>query len=209
VTERRVYDVNAFSADDLAGLSDEEFRAVVEADLRRRAPHGGQSLRGDLVAALRSAPLVARWQSTLARMQKSVDGQLGAREGDFRAERARLEATGLLLTQNRRDGDSGEFLSDEEVERRLASLRVRQVTLRAEYERTRASTLRFKTGLDDIALEARYLRERVLEGTFEGAVVAERDRLALRCRRLSAAIAEHRDAVHGRREPLDCVAVPD
>lgn len=195
MSERRVIDANAFNPDHLADLPDDDFRAVVEADLRRRAPRNTNPLRDDLVAALRTPALAIRWHATLARMQKSVDGQLGAREGDFRAEQARLEAEALQVAQTCQRPTSGDHLAPDEVERHLAALRMQQSSLRADYQRTRASTLRFKTGLDDAMLEARYLRDEALHERFGDVVAAERDHLATCCRRLCGAIESHRTAV--------------
>lgn len=178
-TERRSIDANTFQAADLAGLSDDQFRALVDADLRRRAPHGGSRLREDLIVALRSPEQVARWHSMLCRMQRSVDGQLAARRSDFQAELAGLEARALETTDHHaRD-----------------SLRRQQQTLRAKYETTKASTVRFKTGLDEATIEARFLRDQAVAVTYGGAVMVERDHFAKSYRRLCAAVERHRSAV--------------
>jgi hypothetical protein len=178
-TERRSIDANTFSPADLAGLNDDQFRAVVDADLRRRAPNSGARLRGDLIAALRSPEHVTRWHSMLCRMQKSVDGQLGARAADFRAEHARLEAD-VLRTAD---------LAIRE------DLRRQQQSLRSKYQTARAATVRFKTGLDEATLEARFLRDQAVAATFGGAVMVERDHFASCYRRLRAAVETHRHAV--------------
>jgi hypothetical protein len=178
-TERRSIDANSFGPADLAGLNDDQFRAVVDADLRRRAPNSGARLRQDLIAALRSPEHVARWHSMLSRMQKSVDGQLGARAADFRAEHARLEAD-VLRTAD---------LAVRE------DLRRQQQTLRSKYQTARAATVRFKTGLDEATLEARHLRDQAVASTFGGAVMVERDHFASSYRRLCAAVERHRTAV--------------
>jgi hypothetical protein len=175
-TDRRVtIDANAFAVEDLRDLPDEKFRALVDADLRRQAPRSGVRLKDELVDALRSPGLVERWYSMLCRMQKSVDGQLGARDADFHAQLAELAVVGL----KRSDSD----------------VRARQETLRADHHRARAATLRFKTGLDEAMLEARYRRDEVLAERYGSAIVAERDFLASRCRRLLAAIEQHRASV--------------
>lgn len=177
--ERRSIDANSFSPADLAGLDDDQFRAVVDADLRRRAPSSGARLRQDLIAALRSPEHVARWHSMLSRMQKSVDGQLGARAADFRAGHARLEADILRTAEPTVRED----------------LRRQQQTLRSKYQTARAATVRFKTGLDEATIEARHLRDQAVAATFGGAVTAERDHLASSYRHLCAAVEAHRHAV--------------
>lgn len=177
--ERRApFDVNRFDPNNLGALPEEQFRALVDADLRQSAPRAAVRLRAELSTALRSPDNVRRWYSTLCRMQKSVDGQLCARESDFRAECARLEAEALAAD------DAGR-----------TALRVRQLRLRAEHFKTKASTVRFKTGLDEVTIAAKFLHQQHLEEMFGAAVLAERDYFASRCHRLTGAIERHRDAI--------------
>lgn len=184
--ERRPFDVNRFDSDDLAGLPDDQFRALVDADLRQNAARSTIRLRAELSEALRSPDNVRRWYSMLCRMAKSVDGQLAAREADFRGERARLEALALEADDAGRSG-----------------LRAQQQRLKAEHHKTKASTVRFKTGLDEVTIVAKFLLEQHLEDLFGAAVLAERDYLAGRCRRLTAAIEQHRDAVMADNAVMD------
>lgn len=205
-------DVNDFRPEDLAGLSEEAFRAVVDADLRRKAPKSGIWLREDLIAALRQPEHATRWHAMLLRMQKSVDGTLGAREADYQAQRAELDVAILQLETKRdssegcRDPDSGQVLSAEEVARRLTSLKVRRLSLRATHMKTKASTVRFKTGLDEATLEARSRRDLNVSTIFETAVAMERDFYADYCRALVAAVEAHRASVL---DDLDGVEEPD
>jgi hypothetical protein len=178
VSERRSIDANKFDPADVAGLTDDEFRALVDADLRSLAPNGVR-LRKDLTETLRSPEHCSRWHSMLCRMEKSVDGQLAARDADYRANMARLEAEILRSTDEKTQTD----------------LRRQQQDLRNKYQTGRAATLRFKTGLGDASLQAKFLREQQVAETFGGTVIAERDFLASRCRRLAAAIEAHRQAV--------------
>lgn len=202
VTDRRTApDANSFRPEDLLHLSDEEFRAVVDADLRRHAPKSGVTLRPDLIAALRTLEVAPRWHAMLLRLQKSVDGQLGARECDYQAEKAKLEGEIQRMTdkvergEDVHDGDSRRVLDPDEVQRRLSSLKLRALALRASHMKSKAGTVRFKTGLDDVTLEARFLRDQAVGATFETAVALERDFYANRTRTLAEAIVAHQTAV--------------
>jgi hypothetical protein len=78
---------------DLLGFSDEEFRAVVDADVRGKSEE-------DIQHALRSDPhLIRRWYDTLLSMKASVEGQLSAKAAEAKAEK--LES---LVADKRRDG---------------------------------------------------------------------------------------------------------
>lgn len=198
---RATVDANRFRPEDLPGLSDEDFRAVVDADLRRKAPKSGVTLKPDLIEALRSPAVAPRWFAMLLRMQKSVDGQLGARENDYQGERARIDmdiqrlVTKMEKGGDVRDPDSSRTMSRDEAEEKLSSLKLRRHGLRAGHMRTKAATVRFKTGLDEATLEAKFLRDSAVSNTFETVVALERDYYADRARTLERAIEAHRKGI--------------
>ena len=200
MSDRRSVNVNSFPADGLLDLPDSDFRALVDADLRRNAQRNGVAVRAELVDALRSPEVAPRWYSVLCQMQASVDGQLRARESDFEAEHARLAGEVEEIVQRMEfelpitDGE-GVALSRTEAQERLVDLKGRLYRLRADYERTRAATLRFKTGLDEATASASYRQDRAAGGLFRTTAALERDWWARRCADLEAAIVVHRDAV--------------
>jgi hypothetical protein len=154
----------------LMHLPEDEFRDIVDADLRRRA-------RRDDAEALRSPELVDRWFAALTAMAKSVEGQLAAREEDFRSRTAAVKA------------EMGLAVNDEQV----ADLRVKLHMMQADYSRGRSGTLRFKSGLEEWIIEARYLRDNQRGRMYDSIVAEERNHALARVRELEAAIQEHRD----------------
>jgi hypothetical protein len=69
----------------LAQLSEERFRAVVDEDVRDRAP-------APVHDALRSRELIQRTYDTLLTMQRSVEGQIAAKAAETKAQVRRLLA---------------------------------------------------------------------------------------------------------------------
>jgi hypothetical protein len=64
---------------ELTRLPQDTFRAVVDEDIRNRAPE-------QVHEALRTEDLVERWYTCLLLMQTSVEGQLASKSADNRAE---------------------------------------------------------------------------------------------------------------------------
>jgi hypothetical protein len=142
---------------DLAHLDDEEFRRLVDADTRGKAPD-------DVASGLRSPECVERWLMELQRIHTSVIGQLTVRANEYQGRRAQA-------------GDSD--VSD----------------LRAEYFLKRASTLRFKSGLESTIAEALFLRDAFRAKPHEAILIDERNTFAKRAARMAEAIAAHRRAL--------------
>lgn len=155
---------------DLGELSDLEFRRVVDADLRRRVDPSG--LSEQVAAALRSEAHVNRWHATLLAMCRSVEGQLAAGANEFEARRSDIESE-IDRLNNSSHGDAS----------RVSELSVLLAELRSTYLTKRASTERFRTGLNEHLI----LAERLLP--------VHRSRCARRVRRLEQAIERHREAV--------------
>lgn len=201
LTARTTYDVNAFDAKKLDKLSDDEFRALCDADLRRKAPKSTVTLRKGLSDALREPQNVERWFSVLVRMAKSVDLQLAARHQDYRGKLAELQCELERLTARQAAGepildpDTNEPLSPTRGAEVITSKRMRMHNLTAEYAKTRAGTLRFKTGLEDGLLEARFARDQLRSALYSSAIVQERNHYASRATILERAIREHRGLV--------------
>lgn len=136
----------------LLAMSDDEFREVVDRDLRRgRGGQVAEDAQGDTLRSLRSdgedpdvTALAERWLRVLYAMSRSVEGQLAARRADYNAAKARNMAA-VIEARNRNDD--------------AAILRLEQEFLdyKAKYESARASTLRFKTGLDETTIRARWV----------------------------------------------------
>lgn len=199
---RPTFDVNSFDPAKLDKLSQEEFRALVDADLRRRAPKSTVVLRPELADALREQPNLDRWYSALVRMAKSVDLQLAARRDDYRmkvaqlrSELTRLDAK-LAAGEALRDPDTNQPMSSERAAEFVMSRRMRIHNAAAEYAKTRAGTLRFKTGLEDTLLEARFAREQAHGAAYTSMVAQERNSLAQRATRLEEAIRAHQRLVN-------------
>lgn len=136
----------------LLAMTDDEFREVVDRDLRRG--RGGQVAadeEGDTLRTLRGddedpdvTALAERWLRVLYAMSRSVEGQLAARRADYNAAKARNMAA-IIEARNRNDDVSILRLEHEFLEHKV------------KYESARASTLRFKTGLDETIIKARWV----------------------------------------------------
>lgn len=153
---------------ELTGLSDAEFRAVVDADLRRRV--SPDNLTKETSMALRSPENNERWHTTLLGIRASVEGQLRSADDEYEMQRLALEA------------DIGRIPPTQST--RLAAMYEESNALRKEYLSKRAARERFLTGLNEhvVAAEASL-----------GQGSADRD--ARRVRVLEQAIEAHRRAV--------------
>lgn len=157
----------------LLGLDYEDFREEVNEDVR---PHTSERYRR---AALRSPELVDRWFAALSQMSKSVDGQLAARTEDYEANKAVFKRQ---LSTARTAADRAKATSEWASQKESA-------------HRSRAGTLRFKTGVDEALIEARYLRDTVRDSMYDTVVAEERNRYAARSTALFDAIVAHRQAM--------------
>jgi hypothetical protein len=182
----------------LLAMNKDKFQAVVDRDLRRR--QNPDDRRAELESrALRTPAVVDRWLAALTGASKSVEGQLAARALDYDAERAELQ---LLIAQFEDRVAEGGKLSDDD-ERELRAARRRLFEIRAEYSRSRAGTMRFKSGLDEWIVEATSIRNSLRDRLYDTVVTEERNRLAERVRALEEAIRSHRDAFPEEDEPTD------
>lgn len=162
----------------LCDLSDEEFRQVVDDDLRGKAD-------AKISPQLRKPENVDRWYSVLLAMTKSVEGQLAARRSDWDGLRTHLGSEIALKTGTNEE----------------AILRAQLQSERERYLKWRAGIIRFKTGLDEWLAEARHLRDRTRGDMIERVTKDERAFLSSRVRTLEEAIRRHRD--HLLAEDLD------
>lgn len=170
MTER--FDTGRVTPDELAGISHAQFRAVVDADLRRRVRPDGISK--ETSEALRSPAYAQRWLTLLEDMRVSVEGQMAAAKADYETQQAALEADIKRLEGT---------VSAQRLERLFADAR----DLRNEHMRKTASRERFLTGVKQHLLEA--------TDAARAADVSGQDGLERRVSQLVRAIEIHRKAV--------------
>lgn len=167
--------------DELADLSESDFKAVVDADLRRRVRPEG--LPAEVAAALRSPQHVERWCAALERICQSVEGQIVAAADDYDAQ---LTAAEVEIARLRRQ-DAGED--------RVQSVIDSTNTLRTEYHSKKAARERFLTGVNEHLVMATSLRDQQ-RATSTGALATdERTHLLDRIDQLERTIDAHRTAV--------------
>lgn len=160
----------------LLNLPDKEFWALVDRDIRGTLPDVE-------VEAIRSdAALIERWYQALIRMKKSVEGTLGAKAADAKANR--------LTAELKNDPDTAK-------------------TVDAEHASWRAGAIRFKVGVEERLTVVRTLRAAYAPRLIESAAVLERNLISLRLvqvedklqtveddlRMLSNAIKAHRKSI--------------
>lgn len=166
----------------IAALNEEDFRELVDRDLRRENTE-------EEAIALRSPALVDRWYTVLVSMTKSVDGQLSAKRQDFEAHKARLKSQLLRADEElafaRRKHDRAMIA---EVEKKARKLREEWAAAQERYSRSRAATLRFKSGLEETLVEARLHRNKTRDRLYDTVVSQERNLLATRVRRYESAL---------------------
>jgi hypothetical protein len=149
---------------DFSELTSDEFRQVVDSELRGKVPP-------EVATAVRAPANLDRWVVALEQMLASVDGQLTSRADDYQAKRS-------ILDRRIAQGDT--------------SAEVDLHDLRAEHFRKRSSTIRFKSGLEERLHEARFLRDRQSSSAEASIAAEERNRFALKAAKLAEAIAVHR-----------------
>lgn len=147
-TPRPTIDFSQLTPGSLGQLSDEDFRLVVDADVKR-ASASVQRIPDWASAELRSV-VVDRWHTTLRRMLASVEHQLEAKNADYEVEKARLVLQGETGTK------------------------VEELNIR--HYQKRSQSLRFRSGLTDVLLEAEGVVTRRV-GRLEDAVRAHRQAL--------------------------------
>lgn len=139
----------------IASMSDAEFRALVDRDLRRASTK-------EEAAGLRDPAVVERWYLTLTAMKKSVEGQLGAKRAEFDGQKARLRQAFVQAEQAQADAKAlGDQAGVAKAQNRIRKLREEWASVQERFARPRAATLRFQSGVDETLLEARSLRSRL------------------------------------------------
>jgi hypothetical protein len=128
---RPTIDLSLLTPGTLDQLSDDDFRLVVDADIKK-ASSAVQPVP-DWVSHELRGPAVDRWHMTLKRMHASVEHQLDAKTAEYEAEKARLRLQG------------------EDI--KLEELNVRHF-------QKRSQSLRFRSGLTDVLMEAEGLASR-------------------------------------------------
>lgn len=127
-------DLSTLTPDQLGELGDDEFRWIVDADLKRRASNENirTAVPGWVSDALRSTHL-ERWLMTLRRMEASVEGQLEMATNEYERDQARLRSQ-----------------ADDDADAKLAQLTYA-------YHQRRAGPLRFRAGVQEALPEAESL----------------------------------------------------
>lgn len=150
-------DARALGAD-LGSLTDEEFRAVVDADLRRNArkEHERHGVTAEQAEALRRPENIERWYATLKRIAISVKGQLATRADEHDARQASLRRQLLTVRAAYQDAPTEE--RRRALGRQIVALEAEAEQVREEYLIRRKSTVRFQSGLEDTLAEAQGLR---------------------------------------------------
>lgn len=156
---------------ELLNMSDDDFRAIVDQDLR------SDKSASERTTALRDKAIIPRWLSVLQAMLVSIEGQLATGEADFEAMQMALQ------------------LGSGNVQEQLLSTGQR-------YYEKRARQLRFKSGVDAMLIQARYLQSRFAPEI--ALVTKERNQLVIRVHELETAIYKHRSDVltHDQAGPL-------
>lgn len=164
-------------AEKVLDLPRDEFRQLVDQDMRGKAPEA-------MSAALRDPLVLDRWCSVLLAMKKSIEGQLGAKREEVEAQRMALRQAFLATEQASLDAKALDDLNlAEKAESRHRALKGEYAALLERAAKTRAGMLRFKSGMEETLVEARRLRT---------AHLGERETLAERVRSLETAILAHR-----------------
>jgi hypothetical protein len=139
--------------DDLAEVSDETFKAVVDADLRR-STKSGLGFPAELSEALRGPMVRERWRAELERMLASVNGQIDAEDVLHDARVADLRRS-ILMKESHLIGATP--LAARAVERELHGLRVQVEELAADHGRGQARRVRFRSGVEEGLITARFV----------------------------------------------------
>lgn len=178
-------------------MSETEFRDLVDRDLRRRSTTKPSELDEEASALLRHPDVAPRWHNVLSRMQKSVEGQLAARDADYEASRSSDRS--FIISKERELEKLREHAPSEHPEQldkikdEITARRLRMEEKKQRYLVARAKSLRFKSGLEQHMIEARGVLERSNVELYRSVVATERNHLARRVEELEAAIRRHRD----------------
>lgn len=139
--------------EEVLALSEGDFYRLVDFDVRGK-------VSADIGATLRSPEVSDRWYLVLVKMKKNVESTLAATRADVRAKR--LRTLSEIESLDPTSSDAAE----------IARLRRRMLDETARYEEMKAKRLRFRSAVEDVIQEARWLR--IVNGRLE---TAERDAL--------------------------------
>lgn len=180
-------DYSHVTPETLSGLNDEDFREIVNIDMKRNATNPTRRLGPGVSNALRGTQLRQRWLMTLTRILMSVDSQLETREADYFKRMAELQKQAMRV---------GKELGDRQhlgTQQHLLSLRSRIADLKVEFWTHRTKTLKFRAVVADTAQEAR--RVCGLRDSGDQTLRHERDRQIERTQLLEHGISMHRELV--------------
>lgn len=176
--------------DHLLEMSDKEFRDIVDQDLRKDSSNkrARAELPEGVSAALRDSRVASRWLTHLSQMQRTVEGTLAAREAESESKRADLRRAVIEAEDNLEP---------------TAHLRAKLEEEKKNYLYTRAGTLRFKSGLEEVLLEARAIVEKHDVEAYRSQVFKERNAYASRVEELEEAIREHKRSFYDEEDDLE------
>ena len=175
---------------ELLTMDDKEFRQVVDQDLRKDSSNkrARAELPEGVSKALRDPDVAKRWLNHLSQMQRTVEGTLAAREAESESKRSSIRQQIFEAEASREPTAHLRALLEEEKKNYLYS---------------RAGTLRFKSGLDETALEARAIVERHDVEAYRSQVFKERNSYAARTEELEKAIREHKEDFYDEEDDLE------
>lgn len=179
-------DFSHVTPETLTGLNDDDFREIVNIDMKRNATNPTRRLAPGVSDALRSPQLRQRWLLTLTRILFSVDSQLEIREADYFKRMAELQKQAMRATK---DGGS----DGHRAESHTLSIRSRVSDLKVDFWAHRTKTLKFRAVVVDTSQEAR--RVCGLRDSGDQVLRHERDRQAERVRLLERGVTLHRELV--------------
>lgn len=159
---------------DLGTLDDDQFRKVVDSDLRRKQRSTQDRITEAVAQALRSEHL-DRWHQELSRILASAESQLDGRRHDY--ERSMAELRRRELTE-----------PDPQVKMEMEDITIR-------HHDAQARTTRFVCSVREALVEADELRDSRNRSSESSMVVRERNHYAERAARLESGIRSHRQAI--------------
>lgn len=167
------------TAGELLAATEEEFRAIVDADIHVKDRERAAWETG---RALRSPAVAERFHIELLRTLKSLEGQLATNESSFEAAKARVTGRlSILKAQIVRAQSRGDRAEEDDLTRKAINVKADlHNKVERKYQQQRSKILAFKTGVDMALVES----QAVLDGL-------NNSRFA-RMYQLEAAIADHR-----------------
>jgi hypothetical protein len=170
---REVLDLSRLRPEDLAGLDDDQWKQVIDADLRRGAARP-PDLPSSIPPALRSARNIDRFYASLTMIATSLEGQLVMREDDYESDQARLRADIMSAEFALEEARRNRYPNISQLTRQVMELRVRSEDLKSQYLRKRAGTMRFKSAVEETLAECDALRNQLVT-TFRVAIARHRE----------------------------------